>query len=71
MDTEKIIVDMQGQIAALTAQLARLEPRVNSNENALKFIPTLASVPVSSAPTANGYVPFFINGIRINLLTGS
>lgn len=30
-----------------------------------------AGVPVSNSPTANGYVPFFVNGKRINLLTGS
>lgn len=68
---EKAIADLQRQIGALQATVDALTPIVKDNEQLLKHIPRLASVPVSNSPVANGYVPFFINGQRVNLLTGS
>ncbi len=69
---------MDPRIDDILARLQKLENRVPtdlarilSGLQNIGDVPKIAGGPVTSSPTANGYVPFIINGKRINLLSGS
>lgn len=63
--------ELQRQIAELTARLTAVEENAANQSTNSSNVPILAGPQVSGTPTANGYVPFFVNGKRINLLKGS
>lgn len=72
-------MDIENEIRSIKERLSQLESRVPETLKAdideLKFKTTdlakLAGVPVVNTPTATGYVPFLINGQRVNLIVGS
>lgn len=71
--------EIQKQLNEISSRLSALEDRVPAGlegelsdmQRSFLEIAKAAGPAVSNSPTANGYMPFFINGQRINLITGS
>lgn len=71
MDFTKEIISLNAIVSEQSGQIAALTKMVSNIDGSLKRVPINSQPPVSNTPTATGYVPFFINGKTINLMTGS